>query len=673
MQTFSNEIQWGLVGSNPGQVTELRRGTFSDLARDVTTHEVSPQKAGAGWTPASIQPGTRNKEQAGAWCVLVMDIEGAKDGSDHAPLAQIVELGLYLKEWSAALATSYSHEAPIVGGTLGPRFRLVFELNRPILAYEIKPLAYVVTERLGIPFHYVDKKCFDSARMFFSPRVPADRAHLAASAIIEGKPLDVGSLLEQAAPVTPARHTSQPVLTPESSLSVLGPPIDDVQMADLRDATMYLASKGHGADYGDWQSVGAALKAESSAGREPELYSLWLDYSRKCGNFESDAAVLRKWRNVGGDSTSKKAIFAAAAELGWVNPAIGRKVTAAPVANPTRYKLLSGKDLRDLPPLVWRVRGVLPAVGIATVFGPSASGKSFLAFDMAVAIAMGHDWHSCLVKAAPVVYAALEGESGFKSRAEAWEKHNDTPLPDGVRMMMQPFDITKPQDVQDLAAVALKGSVIFVDTLNRAAPSADENSSKDMGAILSGAKTLQLVTGGLVVLIHHTGKNEERGMRGHSSLFAAMDAAIEVSRNGDVRSWAVAKSKDGEDGKQRGFSLSVVELGEDSDGELVTSCVAVPGAAPLGKLSAGDQLCLETLQAADLFGDGVTDDDWRAGFYKAKSDGTPDVKPDSLRKAFIRQSQSLIKQGRVVAIKDRFIPTDCIFNKAGQPGHAGTF
>jgi putative DNA primase/helicase len=54
-----------------------------------------------------------------------------------------------------------------------------------------------------------------------------------------------------------------------------------------------------------------------------------------------------------------------------------------------RFKLLNAADLRDLPPLAWRVRGVLPAVGLAALYGPSASGKSFLGFDMAAAIAEG--------------------------------------------------------------------------------------------------------------------------------------------------------------------------------------------------------------------------------------------------------------------------------------------
>ncbi len=240
-----------------------------------------------------------------------------------------------------------------------------------------------------------------------------------------------------------------------------------------------------------------------------------------------------------------------------------------------RYKLLSAADLRDLPPLAWRVRGVLPAVGLAALYGPSASGKSFLAFDMAASIAEGRHWFDCRVEAAPVVYAALEGEAGFKLRAQAWETSRGRSLPDGLHLMLQPFKLTEGQDVLDLAAVVPAGAVVVLDTLNRAAPTADENSSRDMGEILEAAKTLQTLTRGLVLLVHHTGKNAAAGLRGHSSLFAAMDAAIEVSRDGDRREWKVAKSKDGIDGDAHPFKLHVEVLGTEPTGEAITSCVVL--------------------------------------------------------------------------------------------------
>ena len=285
---------------------------------------------------------------------------------------------------------------------------------------------------------------------------------------------------------------------------------------------------------------------------------------------------------------------------GDVLAALLESATEPPKPEP-RYKLLGADDLRNLPALAWRVRGVLPAVGLAGLYGPSASGKSFLALDMAAAIAEGRRWFDCRVQAAPVVYAALEGEGGFKLRVAAWEAHTGRALPDGLAMVLQPFKLTEPQDVQDLAAVVPAGAVLFLDTLNRAAPTADENSSKDMGEILEAAKRLQSLTGGLVVLVHHTGKDATKGLRGHSSLFAALDAAVEVSRDGERREWKVAKSKDGQDGDAHPFKLQIETLGTDDHGDVISSCVVVRDTAPQevrAKLSGGSnqRLILDALR-----------------------------------------------------------------------------
>jgi len=84
--------------------------------------------------------------------------------------------------------------------------------------------------------------------------------------------------------------------------------------------------------------------------------------------------------------------------------------------------------------------------------------------------------------------------------------------------------------------------LLVIDTLTVAASGADENSSSDMGLIIEAAKALQAKLGGLVLLVHHSGKDQSKGLRGHSSLHAALDAAIEVIRNHDNRRrWRIAK------------------------------------------------------------------------------------------------------------------------------------
>ena len=262
-------------------------------------------------------------------------------------------------------------------------------------------------------------------------------------------------------------------------------------------------------------------------------------------------------------------LYKYATQLGWQNQPL-------PSATNNKYKLLTGNDLRAFPPVQWRLKGILPYEGLAAMYGPSASGKSFLGFDAGVAISQGVDWFGIRTTKSTVVYVALEGESGFKNRVAAWELENGRPLPPDMFMVLQPFHITKPEDVDELAAAVPFGSVVIVDTLNRAAPTSDENSSKEMGEILESCKHLQALIGGLVVLIHHTGKDTSRGARGHSSFFAALDGAIEVERTATQRSWSVAKAKDGQDGKSVPFELKLHVLGVDADGDEITSCTITP-------------------------------------------------------------------------------------------------
>jgi putative DNA primase/helicase len=247
---------------------------------------------------------------------------------------------------------------------------------------------------------------------------------------------------------------------------------------------------------------------------------------------------------------------------------------------PTRYAMLHGRDLLEIPPLSWMVRGILPSRGIAAIYGASGTGKSFLTLDLCAAVAAGREWFARRVTPCPVVYVALEGEAGFSQRIRAWRAHSKCEVPDPLRFVMQPFDLQDEHDLEDLTeAVRLSGcsgGLLVIDTLNRAAGGADENSSADMGRIISAVKRLQAEFGGLVLLVHHSGKDQSKGLRGHSSLHAALDAAIEVSRSDNRRFWRIAKSKDDADGAEHYFKLVVREVGSHDDGEPITSCAVVP-------------------------------------------------------------------------------------------------
>jgi len=341
-----------------------------------------------------------------------------------------------------------------------------------------------------------------------------------------------------------------------------------------------------------------------------------------------------------------------------------------------RYNLIGGSDLAKLPPLAWRVSGVFPSSGVVGLYGASGSGKSFLAFDFAAAVASGTDWFGRKVEATSVVYIVLENDGGFPQRVSAWEQHNKRKMPSTLKLIMEPFNLTSDADIAALAEVIPSGSVVIIDTLNRAAPTVDENSSQGMGRILEASKSLQMQTAGLVVLVHHTGKDESRGARGHSSLYAALDAAILVSLKSGKREWSLHKAKDDRDGDAFPFSLETVTLGISPTGDKVSSCVVLdagqhrPSAKGQLKLSVPQRKALDALRyliektgiapttavveryPGDSPEMAVAESAWkRAAIQAGIADA--DADPKSKSKAFTRAKNSLLDLGLVSVFDDQ--------------------
>lgn len=260
---------------------------------------------------------------------------------------------------------------------------------------------------------------------------------------------------------------------------------------------------------------------------------------------------------------------------GVINAAIGA-AEAKPA--PPQFRLLTDDDLISMPPLEWLVKGVLPAEGLGAIYGSSGSGKSFLALELAAAVAHGMEFFGRKTKARPVTYLALEGAQGFRQRVMAWRGKRERGTE--IRFITDRFDLRDSTAVDALGNLIIEAGrndgLLIIDTLFRAAPGFDENSPVDMGEAVAAATRIQEKVGGLVLLVHHTGKDVGKGLRGHSSLLAALDAAVEVSRNGDARSWRVAKSKDSGDETEHAFKLEVSEVDRDEDEEPVTSCTVTP-------------------------------------------------------------------------------------------------
>lgn len=247
-----------------------------------------------------------------------------------------------------------------------------------------------------------------------------------------------------------------------------------------------------------------------------------------------------------------------------------------------RFTLLSAQDVQSEPRAPWTIRGIAPRIGLGAVVGPPGVGKGFLILNLLAHVAENRPWFGhAIPEPRPVVYVVLEGWGGMADRIRAWEVANDRPLPSNIHFVRDALDLRSASARQALAEAIREagagGGLLVVDTLARAAPGADENSVVDMGDLIAGATELAEQLHALAILVHHVGKDASKGLRGHSSLLGALDFSIELSRAGDVRTWTLSKSKDGEDGITGMFRLRSVELGNDPEtGEPISSCVADP-------------------------------------------------------------------------------------------------
>lgn len=234
----------------------------------------------------------------------------------------------------------------------------------------------------------------------------------------------------------------------------------------------------------------------------------------------------------------------------------------------------------------WLVRRLLTTSALSAMWGEPGCGKSFAALHLAVCVATGRDFLGMATLQGGVIYLAAEGGRGVLKRVVALRKHFG--LTDPVPFALIPTSVDLSQGLDDATdliaeitrlAETMESRVVLViiDTLNRVMAGGNENDSSDMGQLIRNADAIREATGAHVCFVHHGGKDRDRKTRGHSSLYGALDTAVEitVSEATGNRTATVRKQKDGEDGTTFCFRLEPVVL-DSPEQEPVTSCVVVP-------------------------------------------------------------------------------------------------
>jgi hypothetical protein len=246
-----------------------------------------------------------------------------------------------------------------------------------------------------------------------------------------------------------------------------------------------------------------------------------------------------------------------------------------------RLKAFSWQELHTLPKMQSLIKALLCMGAASVMYGESNCGKTFLALDIAFHVALGWDWRGNRTRQGRVIYLAAEAGFGIVRRMTAFAKHHNLQEIPGLYLLPASVDFcSSSSDAQEVirAAEALGGvTLIVVDTLARAMAGGNENGPDDMGAFIKNIDLIREKTGAHVLTIHHAGKERGRGARGHSSLRAAVDTEIEVTKSEDgIITAEIQKQRDGETGRRFNSALEMVDVGQDEDGEDVTSCVLCP-------------------------------------------------------------------------------------------------
>lgn len=261
------------------------------------------------------------------------------------------------------------------------------------------------------------------------------------------------------------------------------------------------------------------------------------------------------------------------------------------------------------------VAGWLDQGAMSVIYGDSNAGKSFVALHLGLHVATGRRWNDCAVAQGLVVYVAAEGGARFKRRLAGAGKHLSIASGAAQFALVRSSINLSGTGADAKALVALvrgeenrtgqKAHLVIIDTLSRALAGGDENSSVDMGRLVQNCDAIREATGAHLMLIHHTGKDQAKGARGHSLLRAATDSEFEVKAKtpGAGGVLTVRKQRDQEFAPSVRFALVNVPLA-DRDGRFVSSaCVELGAGAAFepadekDEQAAGDLAILATMIA----------------------------------------------------------------------------
>lgn len=243
-----------------------------------------------------------------------------------------------------------------------------------------------------------------------------------------------------------------------------------------------------------------------------------------------------------------------------------------------RFKLLGLDDLDDRPDDDWLIEGMLPRQGVGVLYGRWKSFKSFVALDVAWALAdqARRSWAGAPIKRhGTVIYIVCEGQTGMRKRLLAYKvNQGDNELPSLYRIEQRPL-LGQPRSIDVIELVnAIKAGLpenevvlVIIDTLARTLGGFDEN-NEGMRNFLDNAEDLAERLACLVLAVHHEGAAGADRPRGGTTLPAGIVVQWRVKRErakGLRCQLVIEEAKDSVSDEAFDINLRRHEFGKEGD------------------------------------------------------------------------------------------------------------
>ena len=281
-----------------------------------------------------------------------------------------------------------------------------------------------------------------------------------------------------------------------------------------------------------------------------------------------------------------------------------------------RFSLLNIDQLGNLPQRDHLIKGVIDRHAMSLLVGGSNIGKTALAIDVCGYVTTQGEWCGRRTRQGAVAYLAIEGGLGIAERIRARFQHCNLPT-HNVPFYVLPEQLnlcSSKDDVKALIAVLAELppepalELVVIDTLSQALAGGNENSPDDMGKFVRNVNQIRAATGAHVMVLHHPGKDDSKGARGHSLLRAAVDTELELTRDEytSILTLRTTKQRDHPTGDAFNFKIVSVTTGVDEDGDPITAPVIEieneikpePTKKPRRRLSPSAQIALQAIAEA---------------------------------------------------------------------------